>query len=765
MKVCLAVVFLVFISAAHAAQIKGTVVSTPRGEPLRQVRISVLEQKTSVVTGDNGVFVLPQLSPGRYTLQVVAVGYRLVNTSFEIVAENDDKDFSITLVPDNLRRTESVEVKGDIFQQEDTAAPSQMNLNARELKEAGTVAANDPFRSVESLPGVSASDNNDFFGQFSVWGAPFSNVGVYLDNVVVPQPFNTIPGFRDGASLSVFSGNTIADLTLLPVAYPVRFGEDNGAALSLTTREGSRTRPHFSVSTGLTLSEVLGEGGLGTGGKGSWLASARKSYLNAYYQHRGGDPDVNVGFQDADVKLNYDLSRSHAISLYLLTAHTDLDQTIPDANADSLISGGNDFDVGRVGWRYTVTPQLLLDTQGAYIRQRFDTRNPSGQILTTDYYGEWVGGTRAVWNWRRDHVMEAGYTLRRLRDAGYGQDFFNGEISLFGQSDLTALRQSGYAQQASSFFSNRLRLMAGVRWDQVSHVDFQPVSTQVSAAWQAASHTQVQFGYARFAQLPELSLLGANCVVPLPADIPPQTRIADVLSRSDHYSMAVEQRLGETVRVRVEGFDRQNGTLEGTRVLSQSGCSPIETDSRFTNTVVPNYSRGMQVMLQRRSANRLSGWAGYTLAYSRMQLPLPGANPFNPAGAILVTPTLVDQRHTLNAFGMYRLTSTVNLSAKFLYGSGFPFNIENFVIAGNTFLSAGPAHDSIGHFERLDVRVDKAWVFSQWKMTLYAEGLNLTNHNNPRLLAPSFDPMTGRATALTAKGLPIAPTAGLTFEF
>lgn len=764
MKACLAVVFLVSMSAAHAAQIKGTVVSTPRGEPLRQVRITVLEQKTSVVTADAGAFVLPALSPGRYTLQVMAVGYRLVNTSFEIVAESDDKELSIMLVPDNLRRTESVDVKGDIFQQEGAAVPSQMNLNASELKEAATVAANDPFRSVESLPGVSASDNNDFFGQFSVWGAPFSNVGIYLDNVVVPQPFNTIPGFRDGASLSVFSGDTIADLTLLPVAYPVRFAEDNGAALSLNTREGSRTRPHFSVSTGLTLSEVLGEGGLGNQGKGSWLASARKSYLNAYYQHRGGDPQVNVGFQDADLKLNYDLASKHAVSLSLLAAHTDLDQTIPQANANSLVSGGNDFDLGRVGWRYTVTPKLLLDTQGAYIRQRFDTRNPSSQILSTDYYGEWVGGTRAVWNWHPDHVMEAGYTLRRLRDAGYEQDF-NGGISLFGLSDLTALRQSGYAQQASSFFSNRLRLMAGVRWDQVSHVDFQPVSTQVSAAWQAASRTQVQFGYARFAQLPELNLLGANCVDPLPQGISPQTRVADILSRSDHYSVAVEQRLSETTRLRVEGFDRQNGTLEGSRVLAQSGCGPIETDSRFPNLLVPNYSRGMQVMVQRRSANRLSGWAGYTLAYSRMQLPVPGANPFNPAAATFLVPTFEDQRHTFNAFGMYRLTPTVNLSSKFLYGSGFPFNIENVVIAGNTILSTGPAHDSIGHFERLDVRVDKAWVFGRRKLTLYAEGLNLTNHNNPRLLAPSFDPITGQAVAVTAKGLPIAPTAGLTFEF
>src|SRR5262249_15753375 len=151
---------------------------------------------------------------------------------------------------------------------------------------------------------------------------------------------------------------------------------------------------------------------------GSWLASARKSYLNYLYRHRGGDPSVDVAFEDADLKLNYDLNRKHSVSLYFLAAHTDLDQTAqPEAN--SIVTGGNDFHLGRVGWQFTATPHLLLDSEGAYIRQSFATRNPFGVVLTTDYYGEWVGGTRAVWGWHKDQVLEAGYTGRRLRDSGY----------------------------------------------------------------------------------------------------------------------------------------------------------------------------------------------------------------------------------------------------------------------------------------------------------------------------------------------------------
>ena len=762
MKVCLAVFVMLLVPAAQAADVKGKVVSATDGEPLRQVRVSVLENKVSTVTADNGTFSIPDLSPGKYTLQVAAVGYRLVNAPFEITADGAGKDFSITLVPDNLRRTEVVEVHGDVFQNDVAPVPSQMTLNARELKEASTAVANDPFRAVQALPGVSASDNNEFFGQFSVMGAPFASVAIYVDNVVTPSPFNSVGLFRDGASLSVFSSETIQELNLMPVAYPVRFADAQGAALAITTREGSRTRPHFAVTVGMAESEVVGEGALGSLGKGSWLASARRSYLNYLYRARGGDPSTDVGFEDGSVKLNYDLARNHSVSLYFLAGHTDLDQTVAQPGANSLISGGNDFHLARVGWRYAASPRLLFDSEGAYIRQSFDTRNPANQILDKDYYGEWVGGSRAVWNWHKDHVLEAGYTGRRLKDSSISNVFFNGGTTSGLATDATGWRQNGYVQQNSSFFDSRLRVMAGMRWDRIAHVDFQPITAQASAAWQLASRTQVQFGFGRYTQFPDFHTIGFDCRVssgPLP-----QSFGTVMLERSDHYSAALEQRVGENIRVRVEGFDRQNQFRLGSFAANPGKCGQIEPVQQFPHAFDLDHSRGMQIMVQRRSANRLSGWVGYTLAYASVHTPFTGSLVDN-TGPGFDQPTLTDQRHTLNAFGMYRVTPSINLSAKVLYGSGFPFFTQNVQFVGSQFILSPATHNRIGPYERLDVRFDKAWAFKQWKMTLYAEGLNMTNHDNLRLLGSTFDLTTGNSIPITAHGLPITPTVGVTFDF
>ena len=90
--------------AAQAADLRGKIVSVKTGESLRQVQVTVLELKRSVVTGDNGTFAIRAIPPGKYTLRASAVGFHLVTTPFQVVAETDNKEFSIALAPDNFRR-------------------------------------------------------------------------------------------------------------------------------------------------------------------------------------------------------------------------------------------------------------------------------------------------------------------------------------------------------------------------------------------------------------------------------------------------------------------------------------------------------------------------------------------------------------------------------------------------------------------------------------------------------------------------------------
>jgi TonB dependent receptor/CarboxypepD_reg-like domain len=757
-------VFLLFlfISAAHAGEVRGKVVSVFRGEPLRQVRVSVVEVQLATTTANDGSFKIENVPAGKYTLQVSVVGYRLVEVPFAVAEGPDVKEFSITMAPVNFRRTDVVDVKGDIFHGENPAIPSQINLTAAEIKEAGTVLADDPFRAVQALPGVMPSDNNDFFGEFSVRAAPFSKVSVYVDDVLVPHPFHTIPDLNDGTSIGIFSSETVDALTLLPVAFPERFGDSTGAALDVHTREGSRTKPLFTASIGMADSNVIGEGQLGEAHKGSWLASARKSYLGYLVQREGGDPGLDIGFEDADVKLSYDLTSRQNLNFYMLEAQSNLNQSDNGLDANSIKTGSNNLALARLGWRFAVTPKLLVETRGAFIRQQSDTHNASAQLLGTDSYGEWLGGARAVWSWGQDQVFEAGYTGRRLRDSGSAFLYQPGAApQAFVLSDGTGLRQSAYAQQVFSFFNHRLHLMSGLRWDHIEQVDAHPLSPQVSAAWQVTARTQVQFGFGRYTQFPDFSDLAFPCSIgPTSGSLAEQ-----LMERSNHYTAAVERRWGENIRVRVEGFDRENRQLVGGIEFTPTSCGPVIANPiprPFGQVSTQDYSRGVEILAQRRSANRLSGWVSYTLDYARQQIPLTPAAFFG-LSPLTSGPTDQDQRHTFKIFGMYRLTPSINLSVKEVYGSGL--HLASLTFQPGTLLPIALNQTRLGGYERLDFRVDKAWAFPRWKMTLYAEGLNLTNHENRRIVGSTFNPVTGLPIAVTERGLPITPTAGLVFEF
>ena len=70
----------------------------------------------------------------------------------------------------------------------------------------------------------------------------------------------------------------------------------------------------------------------------------------------------------------------------------------------------------------------------------------------------------------------------------------------------------------------------------------------------------------------------------------------------------------------------------------------------------------------------------------------------------------------------------------------------------------------LGTYERLDLRADKSWLIRKCKLTLHGELLNATNHYNLMFLTLDSD-SAGKVLAVTAKGVPAMPTAGLAIDF
>ncbi len=754
-----------FSVALWAAEIKGSVRNGSGGEALGRVQVSVLEAGRETQTDAAGNFFIPELAAGNYTLRLSAVGYRLSTLAFSLSAA-ESKEFDLALFPDNFRHAENVKVTGDIFQQEDSPAITESNLTPSEIRQASTVFADDPFRAIQALPGVSAPANNEFYAQFSVMGTPFQNVSIYLDDVLA-TPFHTVPDITNGASLSLLTSETVEEMKLMPIAYPVKFADGIGAALDVRTREGSRSTPLFRVSVGIADSEVLGEGGLGGNKRGSWIASARKSYIGYLIRDRENDVQ-NAAFYDGDLKLAYDLTANQSVTLHALGGQTTT-QLTNSSNPDAFASGNSAFTLARAGWRWSIGPHLLLDSHAAYLSEPYDSHNSSGQTLDSYAYGEWLAGSNLNWAWKNSDVLEGGATLRRLRDDGYTA-FYSVQGSGFSSNaNGTGLRGDIYLQQSSALLKNRVHVVGGIRWDNLQGIGVHPFSEQISTAVRILTAMELQFGVGRYAQFPDFQQVATPYCLPF----------GNLLQRSDHFTAAVEERFGESVRFRVQGFDRQNADLVGTPsgfTAQPAGlnppCGAVEPLRGSSSTYQRDYSRGVQFVLQRRSANRLSGWVGYTLARSRQRdyfvgLPLSqyGAETFSFNTSYF--PTLQDQRHSVNAFGTYRLTPTINLSAKSLYGSGYPVPSGDFVLVGNTYQQIGVNNEvRLPAYFRFDFRCDKSWALSRLKLTLYGEVLNVTNHDNRiYVFSTGVNPSTLESTIQTQQELPVTPTAGLVFEF
>jgi outer membrane receptor for ferrienterochelin and colicin len=230
--------------------------------------------------------------------------------------------------------------------------------------------------------------------------------------------------------------------------------------------------------------------------------------------------------------------------------------------------------------------------------------------------------------------------------------------------------------------------------------------------------------------------------------------------RATHYSASVERRFGDRVRFLAEVYDREDDRLffsvsEPRLVGNIATFDPFP----FQNSV-RGHARGVELTLQRRSANRLTGWVSY--AYSRTKL--------THSRTGLTFPSDTDQRHTVNVYGSYRFTETWNLSSAWRYGSGEPvpgfFRQEGNQIGQGYFLSNERNATRLPVYSRLDLRVNKAFLFKNWKLTLNGELINALNHENLRYAGfEFFDFVSGRVFGQLDRVLPRLPSAGVIIEF
>src|SRR6185503_2143223 len=318
-------------------------------------------------------FELSNVQPGRQTLYVSIVGFILVKRTVE-VAPNQSVDLTILLSEGTGTYTEELTVSGERFPEQERAVPAQQTVGSAEMQNLRNLITNDPMRAVQVLPGVTTGD--DFKSEFAVRGSGFDRTAITFDGVATDFLLHSVRQVEDGGSVAMMNGDILEGVTLLSGSYPQRYGNRLGAELDFRVREGSRARAQTRVNVSGTDASVVAEGPLGRLKSGSWLFSARKSYLELLLrQIRDEGDNFGFGFSDIQSKLSYDLSRAHHLDVTLVAGRSRLDQETGPNDVNELADGRNSSQLVNTAWRYTPSPSFALTQHVALAFNQFSNTN------------------------------------------------------------------------------------------------------------------------------------------------------------------------------------------------------------------------------------------------------------------------------------------------------------------------------------------------------------------------------------------------------
>jgi hypothetical protein len=551
-------------------------------------------------------------------------------------------------------------------------AHTEVRLAAEELTQTpGTLG--DPFRAIESLPGVATV----------LWPAPIyavrgsnpGNTGYFLDGIRVPALFHFALG------PSVIHPYFFEGLQFFPGGYPARFGRYAAGIITADTRAAADDRIHAAVDVRLYDAGALVSGPLPGGG--AVAVAARYSYTAGILSLLS--PSVRLEYWDYQLRAD---RRFGPFQLTLL-AFGSGDLLVPDE------------------WMQP-TRQIALGFHRISLRAVAPLAG--GRVLASLAVGS--DRSRAP---IADTVPIAVAAINAAPRLAYLRSFapadvalgFDGELSRYTPAttvlstsadwDLFRRRNvyllAGYLS-ATVRAGSRLVVTPELRYDsyQVSGARAGDLGPRLTARLALRDDIAIKAAGGRFTQLPSL-----------PLQIPGMEAFG---LRLFGLQSAWQGSLGvETSRF--AGFDLAVTGYVQRYVLTDMRDPRVDIEPTSPDFLVKRdaLSYGMEVLARRPLSQRLHGWLSYTLS-----------NNLRSFGAGVVGPSDWDQRHILNLVAGYRIGRTT-LGGRFHLNTGRPYIVYN--VGGAVF-------QRLPTFYQVDLRIDRRVVYDRFVFNFYIELVNAT---------------------------------------
>ncbi|MBD3166116.1 TonB-dependent receptor plug domain-containing protein, partial [bacterium] len=297
----------------HLAKITGVVRDASTRESVAGANVIVLGTNRGAATDLEGRFVILHIQPGTWSLRASAVGYT-PQTQHEInVSPARPARLEFLLHPSAVE-SEAVTVTAQQFQVSTPEMPTSVrNLRYEEVRRAPG-AVEDVQRAVRALPGVVSDNDQD--NAIIVRGGDASENLTVIDGLEVGNTNHLTIGDEvqgGGGPINALNTEFLRDVTFASGGFSVRYGDRLSSVLDLELREGNREQFGGELSLSMAGAGAYAEGPIQEG-RGSFLASIRKSYLDLIPEESAGVSSWPA-YWNGQFKAVYDITPRHILTL------------------------------------------------------------------------------------------------------------------------------------------------------------------------------------------------------------------------------------------------------------------------------------------------------------------------------------------------------------------------------------------------------------------------------------------------------------------
>lgn len=713
----LGIFLLVLTTGSALAQkkftISGYVHDHSSGEILAGAGVDIQGSAEGVTTNNYGFYSIT-LPASHYTLAFSYLGYETIsldttlNANIRLDIELQFKSVEAkTVTITDQRRDENVT----------NTEMGTITLTAQQMKKLPAFMGEvDVLKAIQLLPGVqSAGEGNT--GLYIRGGGPDQNL-ILLDDAPV---YNTghLFGF-----FSVFNGDAIRDVTLIKGGMPANYGGRLSSVVDISMKEGNDHELHGEGGIGLIASRFSLEGPLKKN-KSSFIISGRRTYIDLlakpFESKQGSFYGSGYYFYDLNAKVNYNFSEKDHLYASGYFGRDVFNFNSAKNGFSAKIPWGN--STGTLRWNHLFNNKLFANTALIYNdysfsfnadQNNFDIGLSSGirdLNLKTDV--DYYASSKHHIKFGADYIYHTFYPSTasgnsdsiKFSPANAIVKYAN-EIAVYALDDYDitpklklnfGLRYSFYEQIGP--YTKYQTDSSGNITDSTVYRRFQPVQTygglepRVILRYAFSDSSSLKASVTKNYQYIHLV---SNSATTLPTDLwVPST----YLSKPE---IAWEYSLGYFHNFHTNMYETSLEVYYRTmsnQIQFAAGYTPSLADPENSFVFGKGWAYGAELFLHKQKG-RLTGWIGYTLAWTWQQFPL-----LNNGVAF---PAKYDRRHDLSVVGTYELNDHWTFSSVFIFATGNTTTLPNkfYFIEGVLTQSEGPIDSyRLPPYDRLDLSV------------------------------------------------------------